>query len=101
MPETDPRRNRYTRLTHSVSTKLILLLLCTMVVIFSLLGYLTIRLHRHDLEASVLASAERVSDVIKRSATYSMMRNDREGLYHVMQTIGAEPGMVRVRIFDP
>jgi two-component system NtrC family sensor kinase len=84
-----------------VSTKLIILLLASMVGIFSLLGYLTIRLHRHDLEASVLASAERVSDVIKRSATYSMMRNDREGLYHVMRTIGDEPGMVKVRIFDP
>jgi two-component system NtrC family sensor kinase len=101
MPETDPTRGRWALLTHSVSTKVILLLLCAMVAIFFLLGYLTIRLHRHDLEASVLASAERVSDVIKRSATYSMMRNDREGLYHVMQTIGGEPGMVKVRIFDP
>lgn len=101
MPETDPRRGRWAKLTRSVSTKVILLLLCAMVGIFSLLGYLTIRLHRHDLEASALASAERVSDVIKRSATYSMLRNDREGLYHVMQTIGAEPGMVKVRIFDP
>ena len=29
-----------------------------------------------------------------------MLRNDREGLYHVMHTIGDEPGMERVRIFD-
>jgi two-component system NtrC family sensor kinase len=84
-----------------VSAKLITLLLAAMVVIFALVGYLNIRLHRHDLEASVLASAERVSDVIKRSTTYSMMRNDREGLYHVMGTIAGEPGMVKVRIFDP
>jgi two-component system NtrC family sensor kinase len=86
---------------HSVSAKLIVLLLASMVVIFALVGYLNIRLHRKDLEASVLASAERVSDLIKRSTTYYMMRNDREGLYHVMQTIAGEPGMVRVRIFDP
>ncbi len=99
MPETEPIR--WTRLRHSVSAKLITLLLAAMVVIFALVGYLNIRLHRHDLEASVLASAERVSDVIKRSATYYMMRNDREGLYHVMGTIAGEPGMVKVRIFDP
>jgi two-component system NtrC family sensor kinase len=86
---------------HSVSAKLIVLLLLSMVVIFALVGYLNIRLHRKDLEASVLASAERVSDLIKRSTAYYMMRNDREGLYHVMQTIAGEPGMVRVRIFDP
>lgn len=101
MPETDPTRGRWKRLTHSLSTKLITSLLVAMLFIFALLGYLNIRLHRQHLEASVLASAERVSDVLKRSASYYMLRNDREGLYHVMQTIADEPGMVRVRIFDP
>ncbi len=71
-----------------------------MVVIFALLGYLNIRLHRQHLEAAALASAERVSDVIKRSTTYYMLRNDREGLYHSIQTMADEPGMVKVRILD-
>jgi two-component system, NtrC family, sensor kinase len=103
MPEIEPfrrRLRRWERLTHRLSTKLIVLLLGAMMVIFALLGYLNIRLHRHHLEAAALMSAERVSDVIKRSTNYSMMRNDREGLYHIMQTIADEPGMVRVRIFD-
>jgi two-component system, NtrC family, sensor kinase len=72
-----------------------------MVVIFALLGYLNIRLHRQHLETATLASAERVSDVIKRSTTYYMLRNDREGLYHTIQTMADEPGMVKVRILDP
>jgi two-component system NtrC family sensor kinase len=72
-----------------------------MLVIFALLGYLNIRLHRQHLEAATLASAERVSDVIKRSTTYYMLRNDREGLYHSIQTIADEPGMIKVRILDP
>jgi two-component system NtrC family sensor kinase len=87
-------------LSRSLSAKLIVLLLGALVVIFALLGFLNIRLHRQHLEAATLTSAERVSDVIKRSTTYYMMRNDREGLYHVMKTMGDEPGMVRVRIFD-
>jgi hypothetical protein len=61
---------------------------------------LNIRLHRQHLEAATLASAERVSDVIKRSTTYYMLRNDREGLYHAIQTMADEPGMVKVRILD-
>jgi two-component system NtrC family sensor kinase len=88
------------RLTNSVSGKLIGSLLAVMVVIFALLGYVNIRLHRQHLEASTLASAERVSDVIKRSTTYYMLRNDREGLYHAIQTMADEPGMIKVRIFD-
>jgi len=100
MLEIEPTRARWTRLTHSLSAKLITLLLASMVVIFALLGYLNIRLHRKHLEAATLSSAERVSDVISRSATYYMLRNDREGLYHTIQTIADEPGMAKVRIFD-
>jgi len=102
MRQTEPIRGDlgWRRLTHSISAKLIGSLLAAMVVIFALLGYLNIRLHRQHLEAATLASAERVSDVIKRSTTYYMLRNDREGLYHTIQTIADEPGMVKVRIFD-
>jgi two-component system NtrC family sensor kinase len=102
MRETEPIRGDlgWKRLTHSISAKLIGSLLAVMVVIFALLGYLNIRLHRQHLEAATLASAERVSDVIKHSTTYYMLRNDREGLYHAIQTMADEPGMVKVRIFD-
>jgi two-component system NtrC family sensor kinase len=103
MPEIDPTRDDlgWKRLTSSISAKLIGSLLAVMVVIFALLGYVNIRLHRQQLEADRLASAERVSDVIKRSATYYMLRNDREGLYHAIQTMADQPGMVKVRILDP
>ena len=102
MRETDPIRVAlgWKRLTNSISAKLIGSLFAAMIVIFALLGYLNIRLHRQHLEAATLASAERVSDVIKHNATYYMLRNDREGLYHAIQTIADEPGMIKVRIFD-
>ena len=102
MPETDPIRGDlgWKRLTHSISGKLIGSLLAVMVVVFALLGYLNIRLHRQHLEAATLVSAERVSDVIRSSTTEYMLRNDREGLYHAIQTIANEPGMTKVRILD-
>ncbi|HEX8924354.1 MAG TPA: hypothetical protein VF786_01105, partial [Terriglobales bacterium] len=88
------------RLTHSISAKLIALLLGAMLVIFGLLGYVNIRLHQKHLEAATLNAAERVSDTIKRSTSYHMLRNDRESIYQSIRTIGAEPGIVRVRILD-
>ena len=102
MPGTEPTRIElgWKRLTHSISAKLIGSLLGVMVVVFALLGYLNVRLHRQDLEAATLVSAERVSDIIKHSTTYYMLRNDREGLYHAIHTMADEPGMVKVRIFD-
>ena len=100
MPETEPTRGRWLRLTLTLSAKLNILLLGAMIVIFALLGYLNVRLHRQHLEQNTLLSAERVSDVIKHSTTEYMLRNDREGLYHSIQTMAGEPGMERIRIFD-
>ena len=95
-----PAAGRSTHWTRSLSAKLIVLLVASMVVIFGLLGYLNIRLHRQHLEAATLVSAERVSDVIKRSTSYYMLRNDREGLYHTMSTMADEPEMVRIRVIN-
>ena len=100
MQETEPTRGRWLRLTLTLSAKLNILLLGTMVVIFALLGFLNVRLHRQHLEQNTLLSAERVGDVIKHSTTEYMLRNDREGLYHSIQTMAAEPGVEKIRIFD-
>lgn len=102
MRETEPthRDLRSNRFTHSIGAKLIAALLAAMVAIFALLGYLNIRLHRQDLESATLASAERVSDVISRSTTYYMLRNDRMGLYHAIRTIADDDGVIKVRILD-
>ena len=103
MQEIEPSRQvwkRWGHLRHSLSTKLITLLLIALVATFGLFGYLNIRLHRQHLETAALTSAERLSDVIKRSTTYYMLRNDRQALYQMMRTMADEPGMVRVRVFD-
>jgi two-component system NtrC family sensor kinase len=100
MQETEPTRARWLRLTLTLSAKLNILLLGAMVAIFALLGYLNVRLHRQHLEQNTLLSAERISDIIRHSTTEYMLRNDREGLYKSMQTMAAEPGIEKIRIFD-
>ncbi|MGA2003376.1 MAG: ATP-binding protein [Terriglobales bacterium] len=102
MPGTDtkPTTHYLDRVRNGIGTKLIILLLGALLVIFSLLGYLTIRLQRQHLEAATLLSAERISDIIHRNTTDYMLRNDRDGLHRAISTMADEPGMVRVRVFD-
>jgi two-component system, NtrC family, sensor kinase len=100
MQETEPTRSSWLRLSLTLSAKLNILLLGAMVVIFALLGYLNVRLHRQHLEQNTLLSAERVSDIIKHSTTDYMLRNDQEGLYHSIRMMAGEPGMEKIRIFD-
>lgn len=100
MQETDPKRAGRFRITQTLSVKLNLMLLGAMVVIFALLGYLNVRLHRQHLEQNTLLVAERMSDVIKRGTTEYMLHNDREGLYRSIKTMASEPGIEKIRIFD-
>jgi two-component system NtrC family sensor kinase len=87
-------------LSHSLAARLVLLLLGGMAVTFAVMGWTIISQHRAHLESAAWSSADRASDIIERSATYSMMRNDRDGLLHIIDTIAAEPGVVGIRIYN-
>jgi two-component system NtrC family sensor kinase len=99
-PDANASKPHWTHKAYSVSGKLIFLLVAALTAVFGLLGYLNIRLHRQHLESATLTSAERVSDVIKRSTSYYMLHNDREGLHQAITMMANEPGMVRVRVFN-
>jgi len=93
-----PKRVR--RVWQSVSTRLVILLVVSMTAVFGLLGYLHIRLQRQHLEQSTMASAQRLSDVIKRNANYSMLHNERDGLHQMISDMARERGIIRVRIIN-
>ena len=95
-----PPPGRLSALFDTLGLRLALLLVLTVAATMAILGWSNIRLHRHHLERAALLSAERVSDLIERSTTYGMLRNDREGLYHIIDTIEGEPGVVGIRIYN-
>ncbi|HSC77665.1 MAG TPA: ATP-binding protein, partial [Candidatus Acidoferrales bacterium] len=80
--------------------KLAVCLVASTGALFALFGYWNLRLQKQHSEETVLQSADRISDVIRRSTHYQMLRNDREALYESIRTIGTEPGIRRVRIFN-
>jgi two-component system, NtrC family, sensor kinase len=84
----------------SISAKLMVSIFITMLFIFALLGYFSIRLHRKHLEAAALISAEQQSEVLRRSASHYMLKDDRVGLYEMMVNMADQPGIVRVRIMN-
>ncbi len=96
----DAEMRRWHRLSQTISAKLLMLLIGSLLAVFGALGFVNIRLHRQHLESTTLVAAERQSDVVKRSTSYYMMRNDREGLYEIIRTMADEPGMKRIRIIN-
>jgi len=83
-----------------LAAKLAVCLVVSTAAFFAVFGYLNLRLQRRQSEEMVLQSADRISDLIQRSTQYQMLRNDREALYQVIKTIGSEPGIRRIRIFN-
>ena len=72
--------------------KLAMCLVLSTVAFFALFGYFNLRLHREPIRASILQSAERISEIIQRSTRHQMLRNDREALYRRSSTdIGSSP----------
>ena len=88
------------RLTHSLAAKLFSVVFLVLLLNLGVLGYVNVRLHRQHLEAARVGAAERMSDVVRRSTSYYMLRNDRKALRHIVETIGQEPGIAELRITD-
>lgn len=68
-------------------------------------GITTLTLFLADIQAQRYTdyfsnNAIRVSDIIKRSTHYSMMLNRREDIYNIINTIGSEPGIEGIRIYN-
>jgi two-component system NtrC family sensor kinase len=70
-------------------------------VFFALFGFINLRAERSHSERLIEQSAQRLTDIILRSTRYQMLHNDREALRAMMQDMGREPGIHRIRVFNP
>lgn len=84
----------------NLSTKLALWFAGTTALTVGALDFWTQHVYRRTLQEMVLASAERNTDLIRRSTRHAMLKNAREDLYFTLNSIGGLPGMGRVRIFN-
>ncbi len=80
--------------------KLAVALIGTVVVISGSLCLLSAYFHRRALERLMVQEADRVTDVVHRSTRFAMLNNSRDEIYKIMDSIGTQPGIVRLRIYD-
>jgi two-component system NtrC family sensor kinase len=84
----------------SLTIKLIISVVGSVVLIFGVFGYINVQNSREHLEGLVLTSAQGIGDIVKKSTRLSMLKNRRDELYHMINQIGDEPGLKRVRILN-
>jgi two-component system NtrC family sensor kinase len=84
-----------------LAAKLALCVIASTAAFFALFGYVNLRVERTQSEALVQQSANSVADLIQRSTRYGMLHNDREMLVAILQELGTQPGIRRIRISNP
>jgi two-component system NtrC family sensor kinase len=85
---------------HKLSVKLVLVSSLVLIIILIAHTYVTIRFIKKDLYEIYQEGVVNLSDIIKSSTRYSMLLNKRNDIYEIIRTVGNEPGVKRVRIYN-
>jgi two-component system NtrC family sensor kinase len=88
------------RFFHSLRFRLLVGLSMLLFLLFGLYSYFAVRLHSDHMMQQTFLSANRISDFIKSSTHYSMLLNRKEDVYEIISTIGTQPGMEGIRIYN-
>jgi two-component system NtrC family sensor kinase len=70
------------------------------VAVFAASAWLAARAHERQLEALVERHALTLSDTIRNATRRSMLGNEREMVHAIVEQIGREPGLERIRIYN-
>ena len=71
-----------------------------LLILFGIYSYFSVRFYTDQMMSQVLESANRVSDFIKSSTHYSMLLNRKEDVYEIIETLGKQPGINSIRIYN-
>ena len=89
-----------TRIYSKLSTKLFIITSLVLIAALSLQTYQTIGFFKENLINISKEGAYATSDIIKHSTKYSMLFNRREDLTHTTRTLGYEPSIKIIRIYN-
>jgi len=83
---------------HSLSAKLIAGLVASLAGVLLWLGSANLRVLRENLETTVVMTEQRMADLVLRSTRESMLRNDRTDQTQIIESLGAQPDVRKIRI---
>ena len=71
-----------------------------LLILFGIYSYFSVRFYTDQMMSEVMQSANRISDVIKSSTHYSMLQNRKDDVYEIITTLGRQPGIDGIRIYN-
>ncbi|MBI2560924.1 MAG: HAMP domain-containing protein [candidate division NC10 bacterium] len=87
------------RWLESLQAKLLAAVCGVALVSIGVFAWVNIRYEQAERVDLVIRGASQFSDTVKRSTHYAMLQNRWEDAFHIMDTIGKQEGVTRVRVF--
>jgi two-component system NtrC family sensor kinase len=83
-----------------ISAKIILCVAGMILIVNGALALIYLRIQKEDLNLTVLRSASQLSETIKKSIQNDMFENRKESAYRIMETVGQQEGIEKVRVYS-
>ena len=87
-------------LTGSLGGRLIVVVGSILIISIGIITFFTMRDQERQLIREVILGAERFSDTVVRSTRYDMLKVRRDDIHRIIESIGAQEGIEKVRIFN-
>jgi two-component system NtrC family sensor kinase len=88
------------RWLESLEVKLLAAVCGVALVSIGVFAWVNIRYEQAERVELMIRGASQFSDTVKRSTHYAMLQNRWEDAFHIMETIGKQEGVDRVRVFS-
>jgi two-component system NtrC family sensor kinase len=88
------------RWIESLEAKLLAAVCGVALVSIAVFAWVNIRYERAERVDLMIREASQFSDTVKRSTHYAMLQNRWEDAFHIMNTIGKQEGVAKVRVFS-
>ncbi len=92
--------NKQRRFTRSLNFRLVSFISIFLLLAIGLFSYMMTRIEQDELISEVVNGSRRFSEGIKRSTRYAMLQFDREAMHQILEQIGHQENVERVRIYN-
>ncbi|HEX9850604.1 sensor histidine kinase [Candidatus Deferrimicrobium sp.] len=84
----------------SIGMKIVLSVVGMILIVNGALAWLFLGIQRENLNHAILGTASQLSETIKKSIQNDMLENRKEAAYKIMETIGRQAGIEKVRVYS-
>ncbi|MCE1188410.1 MAG: HAMP domain-containing histidine kinase [Ignavibacteria bacterium] len=89
-----------TSILSRLSVKLILVISAVLLINLLVYTIITVRDLKQQITSACVLNAYNMSDIVKKSARYSMMLNRSDDIHQIVKTVGTEKGVYKLRVYN-